>query len=149
MQCRCEVWGPLLAGENQATVVELLHAAAHDAAPCHPALARHDVRSHNQLVVGPLPLRGVGRVSHTSQQRYLHHDPAPIALVNRQFAATAPVASLESALVAAAARVKAVASAAAARLHAGDGPAASAEDEGAPAAVLACYECAAVRRCRS
>ena len=149
MQCTCEVWGPVLAGENQASIVELLHAAAHDAPPRHPALACHDVRSHNQLVLHPLPLRGVTRVSNTPLQRHLHHDPAPVALVNRQLAATAPVTSLESALVTAAAGVNAVASAAAAPLHAGDGPAASAENEGAPAAVLAGDECAAVRGCRS
>ena len=77
-------------------------------------------------------------MSNTPLQRHLHHDPATVALINRQLAAAAPVTSQESALVTAAAP-----------LHAGGGPAASAESDGAPAAVLAGDECTAVRGSRS
>ena len=93
----------VLAREHQASVVELLHLAAADAAARHTPLACLYVGSHHQLVARPETLicesAGTHRAGDASRQRHLHHDPAAVALVHRQLAAAASRPALEPALV--------------------------------------------------
>jgi hypothetical protein len=95
------------ASEHQASVVKLLHLAAADAAAGHTPLAGLYVGSHHQLVVHPETLTRESAGSHRAgdaTQQHLHHDPAAVALVNRQLAAAASRPTLEPALVPASSR---------------------------------------------